>query len=56
MTSIDVKVRDRTQPVAATPAVEARQGVISGRVVTVLVISMFLSVVALGVAWIVFGH
>lgn len=34
-----------------TSAVEARQGLISGRVILVLLISLFLSVVALGIGY-----
>jgi uncharacterized membrane protein len=55
MASTDVRQRDN-QTVETTPAVEARQGVISGRVVTVLAISLSLSIAALGVAWLTFGH
>jgi hypothetical protein len=36
------------------PAQSARQGVISGRVLTVLVISLTVSVAALLIAWLIF--
>ena len=48
---------DRERPTTAgMPPVQARQGVISGRVVTVLIVSVTLSVVALIVAYLIFGH
>jgi hypothetical protein len=51
MTSTDIQ---REQTRTGIPPVEARQGVISGRVLTVLVISLVLGIVALTVAWLVF--
>lgn len=46
----DLESRDRidaTRPVAPKPAVEARQGVISGRVVTVLAVSLSAAIIAM---------
>jgi hypothetical protein len=56
MASIEVKERDRAEAAEGKPAVEARQGVISGRVVTVLLVSLALAVLALGVTWFIFGR
>jgi hypothetical protein len=44
---------DRTDEVTV-PAQSARQGVISGRVVTVLVASLTLSIIAMLIAWLIF--
>jgi len=51
MTSTDLQ---REQTRTGIPPVEARQGVISGRVLTVLAISLVLSIVAVTVAWLAF--
>jgi hypothetical protein len=52
MTPSDIQQREQSRPATAgKPAVQARQGVISGRVVTVLVVSLFLGIVALAICW-----
>lgn len=57
MTPSNAPSSERTSPVTqGKPAVEARQGVISGRVVSVLIASTVLGVVALVVCWWIFGH
>lgn len=55
MDSFEANRRDPDPGGGATPAVRARQGVISGRVLTVLVTSLSLSAVALLIAWLAFG-
>jgi hypothetical protein len=57
MAPSDFPSTDQTQSTTpAKPAVEARQGVISGRVVTVLAVSSALAVLALVIAYLIFGH
>jgi hypothetical protein len=46
-------VGNAPQDSGAKPAVEARQGVISGRVLTVLVVSLLLVIIGFGVAYLV---
>jgi hypothetical protein len=46
--------RDDGPDAVTVPAQRARQGVISGRVLTVLVVSLTLSIVALAIAWVIF--
>jgi hypothetical protein len=47
----DVRQTERPAQVAEKSAVEARQGVISGRVFLVLLTSLVLAIVAVGVAY-----
>jgi len=49
--AIDTRENDRPTGAAEKTAVEARQGVISGRVFLVLVVSLFLAIVALGIGY-----
>lgn len=51
----DTPKRDQVTPAVPdkTP-VEARQGVISGRVITVLLVSVFLAILAIFLAWLLF--
>jgi hypothetical protein len=51
MTSTDTQ---HEQTRTGIPPVEARQGVISGRVVTVLAVSLFLGIVAMAIIWFAF--
>jgi hypothetical protein len=46
--------RDDHPDSVTVPGQSARQGMISGRVVTVLVVSVTFTVIALAVAWLVF--
>ena len=50
----DARLSQMTQekPLAPVPANRARQGVISGRVLTVLVISITLTIIGFGLAYI----
>jgi hypothetical protein len=54
MDSPELNRRDDRPDNVTVPAQSARQGVISGRVVTVLVVSLALAIVVLLIAWLVF--
>jgi hypothetical protein len=54
MDSPTFEPRDNRPAEVTVPAQRARQGVISGRVLTVLTGSLALSVIALLIAWLIF--
>jgi hypothetical protein len=47
------RTREASHPGTEKTAVSARQGVISGRVVTVLIVSLTLAIIAMAVGWLV---
>jgi hypothetical protein len=54
MDSPTYKPRDDQPSEVSVPATSARQGVISGRVLTVLVTSLASGIIALLIAWLIF--
>ncbi len=54
MSSADPHNQEREPPAVKTP-VEARAGLISGHVITILIVGTVLAVVLLGIVWAVTG-
>lgn len=52
------EARDRdaaNEPSAVKTPVEARAGLVSGHIVTILILGTILAVILLGIAWAIFG-